>query len=120
MRSSAMKNGLNNARTNGAPMAALHQQEGHWRLVIARHKDRWEVLESRTLLTADAASLAPLFAQHGVSQLIRVVPGRETVVRCLPIPAGDETALLAAVSLLAEAELPATLPVHRRGAGILP
>ncbi len=110
-----------NGRTNGNGVwAALHQQEGKWRLVVARRKDRWEVLESRTLADSDLASLPALFEQHGVSHVIRVARGRETVARCQNVPAGDEGGLLAAVSLLAEVELPSSLRSYRRAAGVLP
>jgi Tfp pilus assembly protein PilN len=59
-------------------------------------------------------------AQAGVSHVVRVAPGRETVARFVQVPGGDEAGLLAAVSLLAEAELPSNLASYRRAAGVLP
>ena len=108
-------------RANGNGVwAAVHQQEGKWRLVMARRGERWEVLESRTLMDGDLASLPAVFEQQGVSHVVRVSRGRETVARCIPVPGGDEAGLVAAVSLLAEAELPALLPSYRRAGGVLP
>jgi Tfp pilus assembly protein PilN len=110
-----------NGRANGNGVwAAVHQQEGNWRVVIARRRERWEVLESLTLRDFELTSLAVMFEQHGVSHVVRVARGRETVARCLPVPGGDEAGLVAAVSLLAEAELPSALPSYRRAAGVLP
>jgi Tfp pilus assembly protein PilN len=113
--------GKTNGRANGNGVwAAVHQQEGKWRVVIARRRERWEVLESLTLKDFEVTSLPVLFGQHGVSHVVRVARGRETVARCLPVPGGDEAGLVAAVSLLAEAELPSALPSYRRAAGVLP
>src|SRR4051812_36594806 len=121
MKQATANPGRNGSRSNGNGVwAALHRQEGHWRLLVARRKDRWEVLESRTLTDSDLSSLPALFEQHSVTHVVRIAPGRETVARCLPVPGGDENGLVAAVSLLAEAELPATLPSYRRAAGVLP
>jgi Tfp pilus assembly protein PilN len=100
--------------------AALHRQEERWRLLVARRKDRWEILDSRTLTDSELASLPATFEQHGVSHLVRIAPGRETIARCVSVPGGDEAGLVAAVGLLAEAELPAILPSYRRAAGVLP
>jgi Tfp pilus assembly protein PilN len=110
----------NGARTNGGAVAALHQQEGRWRLLIARRRERWEVVEARTLHSLDAVTLRPLLQEQEVSRVVRVAPGRETVARCVTVPAGDDAALTGAASLMAEVELPSMLPPHRRCGGVLP
>lgn len=111
-----------NGRAGGVPgaAAALHVQEGHSRLVIARRGERWEVVEARTLGTADAATLAPLFEQHGVTRVVRIVPARESIARSVVVAGGDDAAMAGAATLLAEAELPAALEPYRRAAGVLP
>jgi Tfp pilus assembly protein PilN len=113
------RNGSRAGKPNGG-VAVLHEQEGRHRLLIARRRDRWEVVETRTLQSLDAVVLRPLFEQHDVAQVVRIAPGRETVARCTQVPSGDDAALAGAAALMAEVELPATLPPHRRAGGVLP
>ena len=113
------RNGPRAGKPNGG-IAVLHQQEGRHRLLIARRRDRWEIVESRTLQSLDAVVLRPLFEEHEVAQVVRIAPGRETVARCTQVPSGDDAALAGAAALMAEVELPATLPPHRRAGGVLP
>ncbi len=103
-----------------AAVAVLHAQEGRVRLLIARQRDRWEVIESRTLPNLEGAALQALFAQHDVQRIVRIAPGRETMARCVSVPAGDDSAMASAAALMAEAELPAALPSYRRAGGVLP
>ncbi|HYE61200.1 MAG TPA: PilN domain-containing protein [Phycisphaerales bacterium] len=123
-RTDGRSNGRSNGRNgrNGRPgaLAVLHTQEGRHRLLIARHRERWEVVEARTLQSLDSAVLTPLFEEHLVAQVVRVAPGRESIARCVQVPGGDDASLAGAVSLLAEAELPSTLPAYRRAGGVLP
>jgi Tfp pilus assembly protein PilN len=118
----ATANTARNGSRAGKPgaVAVLHEQEGKHRLLIVRRRERWEIVESRTLQSLDAAVLRPLLEEHEVAQVVRVAPGRETVARCVQVPAGDDAALAGAAMLMAEVELPAVLPPHRRAGGVLP
>jgi len=109
-----------NGRSGGGAIAVVHTQEGRQRLLIARFRDRWEVVESRTLQGLESAVLTPVFEEHEVKQVVRIAPGRESIARCVQVPDGDDAGLAGAVGLMAEAELPSNLPSYRRAAGVLP
>jgi Tfp pilus assembly protein PilN len=101
-------------------LAVLHAQGQHLRLVVVRCKPSWEVLLARTLDGAEAGTLEALCREHGVGKVVRITPASQTVARCAALPPGDDGSLGAAAALLAEAQLPSSLPPHRRCAGVLP
>jgi hypothetical protein len=104
----------------GAPavVAAVHYQGDRWRLVILANRNGL-TLEQAVSLDA-AGQVLPVLKQHKVERLVRVAPMRETVARCNPIPAGVNGELASVLALMAEAQLPETIPAHRRTAGGVP
>lgn len=59
------------------------------------------------------------FHTHGVGRLVHIVPGSETIARTATVPAADLPQMVQAASLLAEIQLPDSVPSHRRAAGVL-
>lgn len=108
-------------------LAAVHVQARSVRLVIADLKSGSPAIRSmQTLDASDTTALAAAIDTAGVDLLIRVLPSSSTIVRApgltegaLPQGSTDEQ-LGGAIKLLAESELPATLPEFRRAAGMLP
>ncbi len=73
-------------------------------------------------LSVDQAQAAESLKPHKVDLVIRLVPGAETVCRVLPVPDAigqDRSQVADALGLLAESELPNSIPWYRRASGIL-
>lgn len=104
--------------SNPAVVAAVHYQGDRWRLVILANRNG-VTLEQAVSLDS-AAQVLPILKQHKVERLVRVAPSRETVARCNPLPAGVNGELASILALMAEAQLPETIPAHRRTAGGVP
>ncbi len=109
------------AQPNGAArVAVLHQQGGLWRLLVAEHRMGVSVIESATVTADPAGAVAAAEQRHGFTRIIRLVPGRQTVARAAAIAVAEASEMSAALSLLAEAQLPENIPPHRRAAGLVP
>lgn len=96
------------------------QSEGRLAVLIAESGGSQPSPPEATL--TDRAQVPELLKSRKVELVIRLVPASQTVCRILPLPGmtGEDRAAMAdALSLLAEAELPSSLPWHRRAAGIL-
>jgi hypothetical protein len=109
-------------RSGGASrLAALHHHAGQWRLVVARIAGGGvEVVACRS--AADPAALAPVVREHRAERLLVVIPASRTVCRAAALPEGaadDPAAAAAALALIAEADLPVSIPAHRRAGGVL-
>ncbi len=70
-------------------------------------------------LEAQGRALSTILRDAGVSLLVKVAPGAECYAKMTTAPEVPETGLSAAVSLLAEINLPEDLPKHRRASGIV-
>ena len=101
-----------------AVVAAVHRQADRWRVVILANRNGLSLVEA-TSLDADG-QIAPLLEKHQVERIVRVAPARETVARCIPVPAGSAEEVGASIGLLAEAQLPESVAPHRRAAGVIP
>jgi hypothetical protein len=101
-------------------LAVLHRQGERWRLLVAERRGALSILEARTLVGEPWAAVAEARERHGFERVVVVAPGRATVARCTGLPAGTSEEMAAAVSLMGEAQLPETLPSHRRAAGVVP
>lgn len=77
-------------------------------------------VEARSFPVGDAESVRGALAQHGVERLVRVLPACACVSRGIEVPDAPEADLASALALLAEAHLPAGVPMHRRGWGVIP
>lgn len=108
-----------NGRIKGGVWAGVAASPSGHRVVVARRSRTWEVIEARTFPVEDKAGLAALFERHAVSRVIRVAPPAEVVSRVVNVPAGEPAQMAAALSLLAEAELPEAIPSHRRAGGVI-
>jgi Tfp pilus assembly protein PilN len=103
-------------------LAAVHAQAGHYRIVVAEARNgSVALLDARSVREADLpTTLGGLIRDHKPDRVIRVVPGSQSVCRCVEVPGGEDGGVGAALALLAEAELPESLPPHRRAAGVIP
>ncbi|HYE02435.1 MAG TPA: PilN domain-containing protein [Phycisphaerales bacterium] len=119
-------------RTSSRPLAALHRQGGQWRLLVASFEPSGRGAAApgvrvHAALSFDTARPEPLRAAlraHRPARVLRLLPAGQTVCRVarLPVPgdpAQDPTPVVAALGLMAEAELPSAIPPHRRAAGLL-
>lgn len=79
-----------------------------------------QIIEARSFAAADKAGVAAMCERLRVSLIVRVAPADSCTARAATVPAGDLASMLAAASLLAESEVPADVPAHRRAGGILP
>lgn len=78
------------------------------------------VVESAAFASADRASLLGAIEKSGVERLVRVLPACACVSRGVEVPDGPDAELSNTLGLLAEAHLPANIPAHRRGWGVIP
>lgn len=101
-------------------VASLHRRGDGWRLVVLEASTPPRVLEASAVPGAVPAALAEAHARHRFERVVRVAPGRETIARSGTVPTGRPEETASALALLAEAQLPGTLPPHRRAAGVIP
>jgi hypothetical protein len=119
------------ARSGAAPAAwprvtaAIHAQGSATRVVVAR-QDSPEatpsVVEAVSLPPTDIAAISSLLHRHKATLAVHLIASANTVVRCTPVPAGlgdDRQQAAATLALLAESEMPSSIPAHRRAAGII-
>jgi len=108
------------ARAAGAILAVHDGAWGRRALVLTPRNSGWRVSAATSNQSSAPLELQSLCNEHSVVRVVRVAPTRETVCRSTQIPgSGDDSQLAGTLSLLAEAELPATLPAYRRCAGVL-
>lgn len=100
-------------------VAALHRRGDSWRLVVVEGSPRPRLIEAITLTGDTAQALSEAHKRSRFSLLVRVAPGRGTIARSASVPVGKPEETAAALGLLAEAQLPGTLPPHRRAAGVI-
>lgn len=111
-----------NANTKARPGAVLVVHDGLWGrrvLVLAPEGTLWRVAAAQALDNA-ALALQQLTNEHGVTRVVRIAPANETVGRTALAPAaGTDEQQAQAAALLAEADLPASLPGYRRVGGVI-
>lgn len=121
------RSGRANAATQAWPrtLAGVHVQGSSLRVVIVRQENEGaapSLVEATTIQATDTSGLTSLLGRHKPSTLVRVVSSANTVARCVAVPAGlvaDRAQLGTTLALLAEAEMPAMIPAHRRAAGFI-
>ncbi|MEX2219384.1 MAG: PilN domain-containing protein [Phycisphaerales bacterium] len=101
-------------------VGALHRQGDRWRLLILEGRGEGAVLEARTLAADPWGAVADATERHRLERVVVVAPGRATVARCAGVPTGTPEEMGAAASLMAEVQLPESLPAHRRSAAVIP
>ncbi|MGH7133531.1 MAG: PilN domain-containing protein [Phycisphaerales bacterium] len=117
------KNGRSNLGSSNTVLA-IHRQGDAVRLLAARPDGQSiSVKEASTLSAADAAGLTAAVARLRPDRVVHVIPAGQTIWRKLdaapPGPDAQPAQIEAAMNLLAEASLPATVPTHRRAAAAL-
>lgn len=115
----ASENGA--GRPTPSRVASLHETaSGSSLVVVGSESDGVRVLCAERLSTGDRDGVRRLMSTHRAERLVRVIPTDQAIVRCVTLPAGEAEATRAAIGLMAEAQLPAAIEPHRRGAGLLP
>lgn len=103
-----------------ARLAAVRRDGGQWHVVVAR-TDGPGVSVVHAVTAPNAEAVDALLREHRVGGVVAVIPAGETICRPASIPPSPSPAAAAeALALLAEAELPAAIPAHRRAGGIVP
>lgn len=96
-----------------------HHSSWHWVVLEAASPDGRKV----RVLEADQGGvdvMERLTEKHRPDARLGVLASSEAVCRAVEVPEGHETELGEAAKLLAEAELPPSIPGHRRSGGIVP
>lgn len=104
----------------GRVAAVQHRPDGGLAVLIAETGGSGFAVTESMLIAREQA--AETFKTRKVDLVLRLVPSAETVCRVLPCPeatSNDRASVADALSLLAESELPAALPWHRRSAGVV-
>lgn len=109
----------NTAGTQPQRIAALHRRGEDWRLVVIEPGDPVRVVAAVPVAGDLAGSIAESHKAYGFASLVRVAPATDTIARAASVPAAEPAETASALSLLSEAQLPTTLPPHRRAAGLI-
>lgn len=102
-------------------LAAAVRAGDQWRLVVADAAGgKVSVVDARTIRDPGASEqIQQALRDQKVTRVVRVAPAEETVARAIAMPDGPPEGLASAINLIAEAELPESLPSHRRAAGVI-
>lgn len=113
--------GVARSMENGRPLrvAAMCRDGAQWRLVIVERNGSIRLIEERSVPYGDLQAVRAALDAHSVTTLLRIAPAAQVVCRLVEIPEGPEAELIAAASLMAEAELPGGVDPHRRSAGLV-
>lgn len=115
---------MNGQRHNGSPrvtrVAALHEQGPSWAAVVIDAATKPTLLDAKSFDSSAGSELESWLRAHRAERLIRIAPIADSLARCVTLPPAADAERIAALSLLVEAELPETVPSHRRAASILP
>ncbi len=98
-------------------VAIRSRPSGHAAVAVSVASGGWKV--HATALLDHAAAVSSFAATHQATALVRLAPLVDTVARLVEVPVADAAQMTAAAALLAEAELPPSLPAHRRAGGLL-
>jgi len=101
-------------------VCALHRQGAQWRLVIVERNGAFRLLEARSVPAGDAAAVRAALDKHAARTVVRIAGAGSCVARIAYLPDAEPETLAAAAALIAEAELPQSLPGHRRAWGLAP
>lgn len=107
-----------------AAVLALHKVGSAYRYVIATATGgAVRVTDSGTVAAGDPKAIEALRQKAGSNaQFVQVIPPEASILRAAPAKLtldGTPEQVAGALALVAEAELPTTVPPHRRAAGVL-
>lgn len=108
------------ARSGAARTAVFHARGGSMAIleIGGFTGSTLEVLAARTVSPEQGARELQRFVAESIP-LVGLVPLGQTVCRTAEIPGGSSGEMLSAAAILAEVQLPESVPAHRRGAGAL-
>jgi len=101
-----------------------HMREGRWYLLAAEAVTpdgrKARVLEAREVEGDPRSALDELCEKHKIEAMVGVLGSGDAISRTVEVPEGHDEELGSAASLLAEAELPGSIPEHRKAGGVVP
>jgi Tfp pilus assembly protein PilN len=100
-------------------VVAVHAAGGRWALV-AVSPDGPALVEALSGEGDGSDVVSSAVERHRVERVLRVAPARETIVKGVQVSVGDPREMEGALALMAEAQLPETLPPFRKGYGPVP
>lgn len=101
-----------------AIVAGVEHHSGAWfAAVVSGGPEGPTLIASRREASPEAMGAA--LRALKVQRVVRVAPMGQSLARCVEVQAGEAEAMEAALGLLAEGELPESIPPHRRAAGLL-
>lgn len=100
-------------------IGALHRAGDGVRLVVIETGDRLRIVEAK-MLPQSATRQGETLREHRLDEVVQVVPASQVVCRLVDAPlSGEQSQDMPALELLAETQLPESIPAHRRAAGVL-
>lgn len=109
--------------TRARRVLVAHQRQGVWGLLVAEAASpdgrKARVLEASTVSGDLAGAVTEMTERHRPDATIGVLPSGEAVCRAVEVPEGHDAELADASSLLADAELPASIASYRKVGGIV-
>ena len=99
-------------------VAVRSRPAGHAAVAVSATASGWKV--HATALLDGQPALAAFVATHQAAALVRLTPLGDSIARLVEVPVADNAQMTAAATLLAEAEMPSSVPAHRRAGGLLP
>ncbi len=114
------ESGTSRGRSGAEVIVCLHRMSDGYRMLVARTGRELSILEARPVPDGDRAAILGAVTRYGATKLIRVLPGSHAICRVVAAPGASPEMMGDSLRLLAEAELPETLPSHRRAAGLFP
>lgn len=117
----AKAGGKGNGRGAPAPtrVASVQKQGEQYVVLIGERSGERVSVVARSILESDWKTFAATLVMEGVGRVVRVIPGAATISRVGAVPSADTVQMTQAATLLAEVQMPDSIPAHRRGAGVL-
>jgi hypothetical protein len=100
-------------------LAVAERRSGRFRVLLVKRTGRPTVLEATSFAESDLAGLGAWLSKRACRDLRLVLPAASTIVRLVPMPAGPESQMLAALRLQAEGIFLGSVPSCRMGLAIL-
>ncbi|MFZ4573164.1 MAG: PilN domain-containing protein [Phycisphaerales bacterium] len=120
MTTTPKESGPARGRPGAETVVCLQRVSDGYRMLVARTGRDFSILEARPVPEGDKAAVLGAVTRYAATKLIRILPGSHAICRVMPAPGAAPELMAESINLLAEAELPETLPRHRRAAGLMP
>ena len=111
---------INKSKLNSSIIAALHQVDDAWRVVVAESaNESLTYVDSKTFRRHDIDDLDSWLDQRNVEFCLSILPAGDVVCRTCALPQAPDAQLLPALQLQAETVVQGVAPQHRQGMAVL-